>query len=348
MAALPSVLPFAIESGAWIRDPGRRWAFLDVVKGNWPDPRFSDVRGGCPRWPETWWLVNRATGEASQGRCKATNLCSYCRDAYLRETAAVLRLECEARVPTVYLVLTAREHLTRAACKHPLEMIRRWFRKHWPACEWFVTVELQKRGALHLNLLLRGVPAHDAPRVQVIASREWCGRVDALPVAQRAESIWDADGVAAYVAKFETYVTKADQQPRVGWTGHRTSQTRGFFPEGMKAMRARVRSHLVWRVHYAHALDLGLRGLAASSWATNRRAIEALAGWSLVDVAGPHAPRPAQRSGNEPVSERASDRASASPAASVKGYVNDQRRHGRLFDPYAVPARKDGPQSVRS
>ena len=335
MPALPRAVPAAIESGPWIRDPGRRWAFLDAVKGNWPGARLEDPRSGCPRWPEGWYLVNERTGLAVQGRCKATNLCPYCRDVYLRETAAVVALEAAVRPPTVYAVMTARELLTRAQCKHPLEMIRRWTRARWPASEWFLTVELQQRGALHLNLLGRGVPPADAGLFRLVAAREWCKRVDALPVGQHAGPIWDADGVARYVAKFSEYVTKSSQQPGLGWPGHRTSQTRGFFPEGLVSMRRQVRRLQVWRVLYARALDMGLRDLRAVSWATSTRAIAERDVWSLVDVGRAHTASLADSSRSGPMSARAKNAAEESPSASVQRYVHDQRTHGRLFDPYA-------------
>jgi hypothetical protein len=293
-------------------------------------------------------LVSLHTGEAVLGRCGCTNKCSYCRDIYLRETAAVLALGAQQHPPTVYMVLTARAHLSRAEVKHPLEMIRRWALREWPNCQWFVTVEMQKRYALHLNLLIRGVPAADAAAFERLAAREWCKRVDALPVGQHAEAIWDADGVQRYVGKFSSYVVKGDQQPRVGWTGHRTSQTRGYFPEGMAAMRARVREQLAQRVYFAQALDRGLRGLAAVSWATNQRALSAVAGWELVEVTRAHSARPTQRSARDPVRPGAQCRANQRPSAAVQRDVDDQGTQLALLAEGSGPRRNRGPQSDRS
>lgn len=341
-------LAAARESGGFVRHPWRLWAVLDVVKGNGPDPRLTDSREGCPRWPEGRFLVSRFTGEAVLGRCGCTNKCSYCRDIFLRETAAVVALGAQRHPPTVYMVLTARAHLARADCKHPLEMIRRWALREWPDCQWFMTVEMQKRYALHLNLLIRGVPAADAGRFERLAAREWCKRVDALPVGQHAEAIWDADGVQRYVAKFSEYVTKVDQQPRVGWTGHRTSQTRCYFPEGMARMRAQARAHLAHRVLYAQALDRGLRGLAAVSWATNQRALIALAGWQLVDVSRAHSARPTQRGARDPVCAGAQCRASQRPSATVQRDVDDHGSQLALLIEGDRPRKNRGPQRDRS
>jgi hypothetical protein len=227
-------------------------------------------------------------------------------------------------------------------------MIRRWALREWPDCQWFLTVEMQKRYALHLNLLIRAVPAADAGRFERLAAKEWCKRVDALPVGQHAEAIWDANGVQRYVAKFSEYVTKVDQQPRIGWTGHRTSQTRGYFPEGMASMRARARAHLAHRVLYAQALDRGLRGLAAVSWATNQRALSSLAGWELVDVSRAHAARPTQRSARDPVRPGSQCRANQPPSAAVQRDVDDQGAQLALLTEGIGPRRNRGPQRERS
>lgn len=346
--SLPSAVDSALESGPYVRVPGASWAFLDAVRGNWPGTPFRDPRERCKRWPEGWWLVNLATGLAVQGSCKSTNLCKVCRDRYLRETAEVLRYASAIWPPSLYVVLTAREHLSRAAVKHPLEMIRRWTRSVWPACEWFITVEMQKRYALHLNLLVRGVPASDAFHFQMLATREWCRRIDARAVAQHSEPIWDVDGVARYVSKFEEYITKADQQPRLGWAGHRTSQTRGFFPGGIGAVRELVRRRMVWRIYFAEALDRGLRGLQAVSYATNMRAISGLQPWTLLDVCRPNSPRRALISGRSPVPKRAERRSGEGPAAAIKRYVDDQRTQGRLFDPGGTHLRNRGPHTLTS
>ena len=333
----------AIESGPYIRVPGGDWAFLDAVKGNCPPFRLKDPREGCKRWPEGWYLVNERTGECVQGRCGATNLCEYCRGRYLRETAAVLRAQCSQVPPTVYLVLTAREFLSRADCRRHLEHVRRALLRHWTPCEWFLTVEIQKRGALHLNLLLRGPEAAESPWVWSVAARRWCSRVDALPVGQHAEPVFDSEGVERYCAKFERYITKSSQQPAIGWSGHRTSQTRGFFPAGMRAMREQVRAALVWRVFYGQALDSGLRGLAAVSWATNARAILRQDVWTLRDVSNPHAPRLTHLPGAEPLAARAQRCADKCPSSSVQSYVNDHLAQAALFATVGSPDRNRGP-----
>lgn len=346
---MPDLIVTARESGPYVRLAGEGWArALDAVKGNCPPYPLADPRIGCSRWPEGWWLVNERTGVAVQGCCKATNLCVPCRTRFLRETAAVLKLASLQNPPTLYLVLTAREFLQRADCRRHLEHVRRAVRRHWPLVEWFVTVELQKRGALHLNLLVRGPLASEAAWFWAVAARAWCRRVDARAVAQHVEPITDAAGVARYVAKFQEYVCKHSQQPGVGWVGHRTSQSRGYFPGGIAAHRELVRSRQAWQVHYGRALDLGLRGLAAVSFATNERAISALDDWRVVDVLGAHLARASKRNGGDPVRAGPDCPARQCPASAVQGYVDYQRLHGRLFDEDSYVLRNRGPHTLTS
>src|SRR4029453_11454337 len=71
---------------------------------------------GCQRWPENLRLLNLSTGELLPGRCRATNLCRYCQKLYVVETVEMLTLDAMEWPPTLWAVLTAREHLTRSEC----------------------------------------------------------------------------------------------------------------------------------------------------------------------------------------------------------------------------------------
>jgi hypothetical protein len=54
----------------------------------------------CGRWPEHLRLANHSTGELVRGRCRATNLCSYCQRLYVVETV-VLTLDALEYAPTL-------------------------------------------------------------------------------------------------------------------------------------------------------------------------------------------------------------------------------------------------------
>jgi hypothetical protein len=215
-------------------------------------------------------FVNERTGELVRGRCKATNLCDYCRTLYTVETLEMLSLDATEYAPTLWAVLTAREHLTRKDTTRHLTQLRRAVRKRWPAAEWFVQVEFQRRGALHLNLLVKGVPVERAecsawsiwtksvlaPNcggcLRCVLVNAWCGRVDAEPVGQWVDEVSNSVGTIHYISKMLAHGLKSEQSPPIGWKGHRTSQTRGYLVRPAAIMRVEARESLrakrrVWK-----------------------------------------------------------------------------------------------------
>jgi hypothetical protein len=235
----PAIAPLSERAGA---DP------LDLHEGIDPHPPAE----GCKRWPEHLRLVNHSTGELVPGRCRATNLCRYCQTLYVVETVEMLTLDAVEHAPTLWAVLTAREHLTRAECRVHLNHLRRAAQKRWPGIEWFVQVEFQRRGALHLNLLIKGVPAEHLEQLRELLIERWCSRVDALPIGQWAGAVADAEGVVKYLSKMLAHGLKAEQAPPIGWRGHRTSQTRGYLVRPASLMRVEARAALrlkraLWR-----------------------------------------------------------------------------------------------------
>lgn len=216
---------------------------LDLHEGIVEPP---PIREGCPRWPK--WLQLRWTrGEITgyvDGRCGATNKCLYCQRLYVVETVEMLTLDAMESAPGLWFVLTAREHLTRKACTQHLVAIRRSVRKRWPNAQWFVQVEFQRRGALHLNLLVKGIPVEDLDQAQDVVTERWCARVDALPVGQWGGVIADGVGVVRYISKMLAHGLKAEQAPPIGWRGHRTSQTRGYLVRPASVMREEARASL--------------------------------------------------------------------------------------------------------
>ncbi len=212
---------------------------LDLHKG------ICDPLGSkCQRWPEHLRLLNHETGELLPGRCRATNLCRYCQTLYVVETVEMLTLDAVEYAPTIWVVLTAREHLTRAQTYGHLRQLRKLARRRWPDCEWFVQVEFQRRGALHLNLLVKGVPVEDRVAFHEALVERWCSRVDAEPVGQWSGAIADGEGVVKYLSKMLAHGLKAEQRPPIGWKGHRTSQTRGYLVRPASAMREEARRAL--------------------------------------------------------------------------------------------------------
>jgi hypothetical protein len=179
-----------------------------------------------------------------KGRCKATNLCPYCRILGVVETAEMLYLDALEHAPTLLLTLTAREHLTRPDTYDHLRQVRKAVRRLWPGCEWFVQVEFQKRGALHLHLLVKGVPVSDAEKLREAVCAVWCARVDAEPPGQDCRPINAAQAVVKYLQKELVHGLKREQAPPIGWRGHRTSQTRGYLVRPAAVMREEAKRSL--------------------------------------------------------------------------------------------------------
>lgn len=216
---------------------------LDLHEGIVEPPPSKE---GCPRWPK-WLSLQWTRGEMTgyvDGRCGATNKCLYCQRLYVVETVEMLTLDATENAPALWFVLTAREHLTRKDCRQHLEAIRRSVRKRWPNAEWFVQVEFQRRGALHLNLLVKGIPVDELEQAKHVVAERWCARVDALPVGQWGGVIADGVGVVRYISKMLAHGLKAEQAPPIGWKGHRTSQTRGYLVRPASVMREEARASL--------------------------------------------------------------------------------------------------------
>ena len=137
--------------------------------------------------------------------------------------------------------------------------------------EWFIQVEFQQRGALHLNLIIKGVPVADRVQLELVLSELWCSRVDAEPVGQWSGAIEDGVGVVRYISKMLAHGLKAEQAPPIGWKGHRTSQTRGYLVRQASVMREEAKrairlKRLIHKGLPADAAELELKFLAGQIW----------------------------------------------------------------------------------
>jgi hypothetical protein len=175
------------------------------------------------------------------GRCRATNLCGYCSMLAAVETSEMLLLDAMEDAPGIYVVLTARELLTRRDCRRHLLQLRRSLAKRWPLVRWAVLVEFQRRGALHLNLLVKGVPSTDEDEFRQRTVTLWCSRVDAKPIAQWVGLVNEGPGLVRYIAQ---HFLKPSQAPPRGWRGHRFSTTRDYLVRPASEMRLEARRSL--------------------------------------------------------------------------------------------------------
>ncbi len=219
-------------------------AVLDPVLGGSLDMHGGiddPARGKCGRTPDHRYLLNHGTGELVPVRCKATNLCDYCARLAAIETSEMLLLDAMEDAPTLYAVLTARELIDKPSCRRHLQQLRLALRGRWPDVRWAVLTEFQKRGALHLNLMVKGVPGEDCEEFLERITALWCARVDALPIGQWAETMASSIGVVQYLT---LHFMKPAQAPPHGWRGHRFSCTRDYLVRPASVMREEARQAL--------------------------------------------------------------------------------------------------------
>src|SRR5262252_743088 len=246
---------------------------LDLEKGI-VDPRPADA---CKRWPEGHFLVSMATGVAVLGCCRATNLCDCARHRFIRETTRVLVNDAAVSPPTIFAVLTAREFLRKdESMRQTMAAVVKAVRRRWPAYEHFCRWEDQARGALHANLLVKGVPAEAYEELRQVLVDAWCRRVDADPKAQYAEACDDGEAVTSYVARKVSHAGKRNQEPHLERHKHRTSHTRGYFDRPMAELRAEAARQLQYEAlrHFGHSHEGAEHELARradETWALIRR-----------------------------------------------------------------------------
>jgi hypothetical protein len=248
---------------------------LDLHEGI-ADPRSrSGSSEPCLRWPEHFFLLNHSTGELVCGCCRATNLCARAAQLFAIETSEMLMLDAMEDSPSLYVVLTARELLDRRDCRFHLQQLRRALRRRWPDVRWAVLVEFQRRGALHLNLLVKGVPVDDADELRDRVRSFWCSRVNAVPKAQFVGRVHDGAGLVRYISH---HFMKPAQAPPVGWRGHRFSSTRDYLVRPAKLMREEARRSLRLK-RLMHVLD-------DAEIAEAELVVREAQVWSMVDLRG--------------------------------------------------------------
>lgn len=210
-------------------------------------------RAGCERarrlYPNLRLLAS--DGTLVHGRCRATNRCDYCSRLEAVEFSEALALDAlDGNAPTTWMVLTTRTATHDvAAFYESRRQVQRAVRRRWPAAEFCWVVEFTTgygprsggKRRPHWNALVKGVSTADADALADVVRAVWCAREDAEPQAQFVGPLYDAGGLMRYLA---LHFLKESQRPPKGWSGHRTSQTRGYFAQPMWKVRARARQSL--------------------------------------------------------------------------------------------------------
>jgi hypothetical protein len=206
-------------------------------------------------------LLNLDTGEVIYTRCKATNLCPVCRTYAVRETVEMLLLDALSDAPIGMLTLTARRFPEGDELRRSLAQVVKAVRVRLPHFQWFVPRERQSKGRLHIHPLCKGITPDDFEQLYDVATGIWTSRHDAIayPFVNRSEgpqglkSVHEGRGLVRYLTKELSHSLKSSQAVEMGFRGHRTSQTRGYFAEGATAARARARESLrhralIWKI----------------------------------------------------------------------------------------------------
>jgi len=243
-----------------------------------PD-RLRDPRSGCPRWPEGLWLLSDQ-GVVVPGRCKSTNLCTYCAVQAAHENARMLSIDAEDHLdqcPQLVAIVG-----TRTATEDPRpfyegrRLVIRALRRRWPAAEYasqceFTTGKGTRSGGQrrpHWNILLKGIPAGGVDDAREIVRRVWCEHVDAEPEAQYVERL---ESTAAFMRYVALHFQKESQAPPHGWRGQRFNCSRGYFTERTRAEARQVaREQLqlerdLWRAEQQGAPDPEAAAAAAAA-----------------------------------------------------------------------------------
>jgi hypothetical protein len=235
--------------------------------------------------------LRSSNGELVRGRCRATNLCSYCARLAAVENSELLALDALAgHAPEVWAVLTtSRAELSPKPFYEARRKVVAALRRRWPLVECAALVEFttgygpRASGARrpHWNLLLKGIPAADVDKARAIIVRVWCARAEvaAVPRAQHVGLVRDAGGLLRYIA---LHFQKESQSPPAGWRGHRLLKTRGYLATSTPEAREQARTSLRHKRELWRAIDRGLQGEAAEAAAAEALAIAAATSWELV------------------------------------------------------------------
>jgi hypothetical protein len=207
-------------------------------------------------------------GELVRGRCRSTNLCSYCARLGAVENSELLALDAlHGEAPRFWAVLTtSRTDVDAKPFYEARRAVAKALRRRWPAAEIACLVEFttgygpRSGGARrpHWNLLVKGVHERAGQSADELLAElrnvivsTWCDRAEVAAKApgQHVGAVQDAGGLMRYIA---LHFQKESQAPPKGWRGHRFLKTRGYLwlptPEARTAARESLRyKRELWR-----------------------------------------------------------------------------------------------------
>ena len=153
--------------------------------------------------------------------------------------------------PSLFAVLTTLDpFMPSSAVRHHLADVSRTARLLFPAFQYAAFVEFTTglsvwsggHRRLHLNLLVKGVPAERSGDLHDVLLSTWCKRTRTTQL--HVGPIYAAEGLVRYVTNLALHVMKDGQKPPPGYEGHLVRWSRGYFADGATATRTRARRAL--------------------------------------------------------------------------------------------------------
>lgn len=211
--------------------------------------------GGCQRWPEQLRLLNATTGELVRGRCRSTNLCSYCAKLAAIETTEMLWLDAlEQGSPSLWVLLTTSvPEWDGERWRRAFGQVVKAVKRRWPHFEYACLIEFTTgygprsggRRRPHANVFVRGVPVEDEAELQRVVAAVWCPRMAAAEKQQRVYRVTeDRGGMRGLTRYVGLHFQKESQQPEHGWRGHRFRASWGYFARRRSLLREEARESL--------------------------------------------------------------------------------------------------------
>lgn len=153
--------------------------------------------------------------------------------------------------PSLFAVLTTRDpFMPSSDVRLHLRHVARVVRESWPEFQYACFVEFTTglsvwsggHRRIHLNLLIKGVPATDAERLRECLLATWGHRTRTHHL--HVGGIYAAEGLVRYLTNLALHVMKEGQKPPADYPGHLIRSSRGYFAGGATTMRAKARRSL--------------------------------------------------------------------------------------------------------
>lgn len=177
------------------------------------------------------------------------NSCLYCRPRNVQITAAMVGLAASRspHPPTYAVLSTTRDEVDQATLRNGWkDVARRVRREVCPRVDyaWFrewTTGRHDLRGVrrTHYHSIWTRLNGAQAAAVADVSREVWARLAGAWSKqAHGYERIWDAGGLARYVAGLAGHHLKTGQAPPTGWKGRRYGTSRGFYAGDARELRA--------------------------------------------------------------------------------------------------------------